>query len=182
MHHSNYISQKCYSFLMCKTFLMRKTLLSAPLTFAVLESQRGELKIMRITQSGEKERESIPFSFVVMTERPTKWEMKGADGSQHTCTVTELHRGGDTCRARQLTLRECEMRKGNKTPDKVQNCGDKLRNLNSKRASDHNREEPLLKVGYISLRPKRTFITWIVYGKNWKGWQIYTMARYETNG
>ncbi len=46
----------------------------------------------------------------------------------HTCTVTELHRGGDTCRARQLTLRECEMRKGNKTPDKVQNCGDKLRN------------------------------------------------------
>lgn len=32
------------------------------------------------------------FSFVVMTERPTKWEIKGADGSHTQVTHVNSHR------------------------------------------------------------------------------------------
>jgi len=54
------------------------------LTSAVHESWRKELKITQISQRGYGEKvRAYYFSFVVVTERPTKWEIKGADES-HT--------------------------------------------------------------------------------------------------
>lgn len=116
---------------MCKTFFNEENITKC--TFNLCSAWEPERGIKNHENNmggvvGVKESESIPFFFCGYDWEAHEVGDEKSRRQSHTCTVTELHRGGDTRRARQLTSRECEMREGNKTPDKVQNCGDKLRN------------------------------------------------------
>lgn len=72
---------------------MRKT----EYTSAVWELEKGVKTHVNNTKGGTERKKvrAYHFSFVVMTERPTKWEIKGADGS-HTHALWQNSTGVGT--------------------------------------------------------------------------------------